>query len=643
MLAKRIRMRERRRESRAAPSTMGTQNANGNNSGERANASPPRHENRGDGSNLPSSSADTTATSGNAPNTSATTGISRTLPTSNVKSVPVTPLDLTSHRTHRKDTLEKHALRIEQEQYEKARVEYLSRIPLDDLTEDQRHEKRLLTGRIRAREKYRAKAAAKVGIKIEEQLGAEVVDAPAADIRLLILHEKKRKREKAEGGASNAGSESGGKGTKAERQAKRHERYKEEEEEYERLLAPSRSSKTLSEEEKERKKKLRSRIKSREWARARYAKVITVGLNGADDVRSTPISQGDRSVDGKEKDTDDRNASSAATQPATNESRPAGGITIGSVATQLPKPAKRKRYMNQQHKEELEAQKLRRYRDERKEYRRLRALSHSETAMSPEDTLKMRKLGRRIACRKWKRRQADAKNCTGPDQHTSNGGQAADGAEAGSNRMAKGSPVPKNTTLKTDGDLTDSVSSRLSGESSTQHQRLFRTAEQESAARAHPSALTRASKSLTARRRGGNQYDKDGIGKTRFGQEVRSYRDVIVADLLAWMEDFDGAFEDEFRLFLRMDAKYVAEALPRFAYTPQVLTFVKTRRVELLDLPGIANLLKCVKFWLVICAGHQLNLDCIFQGMQKAKKDIWLISHSYLLLWRQSQTSFGIL
>lgn len=594
MLAKRMRMREKRREKRAAASTSGEQIVSENGSREGANAPVPRHENRGESANLPITSAETTATSGSATNGSAPIGVPNTLPTSELQSVPVTPLDLTSHRTHRKDTLEKHASRIQQEQYEKARVDYLSRIPLADLTEEQRHEKKLLTGRIRAREKYRAKAAAKVGIKIEEQLGVEVVDAPSADIRLVILHEKKRKRDKMEDGASDAGSELGGKGIKSERQAERLERYKAEEEEYERLLALSQSRKPLSEEQKQRKNKLRIRIKSREWRRARSAKVLTVGLNSADDIKPIPIGQGNQSVDGKEKGSDGLDATSAASQSTTNQSRPASSVAIGSVPTQLSKPTNPRRYMTQRHKEEREAQKLRRYRDERKEYRRLRALSHSENAMSPEDKLKFRKLGRRIACRKWKRKQAAVKNSTGPDEDRNN----IDHVGAGTEPVANGSQVQKETTLRKDGDSTDPVASLPSGESSTQHKGLSPGNEQEGAKRTQLSASTRASSSSTKRRRGDNQYDKDGIGKTRFLQELRSYHDDIIADLLAWVDAFDGDFEGEFRLFLRMDAKSVADVLPQFEYAPQLLTFVRTRRLELLDLPGIANLLKCVQFWL---------------------------------------------
>jgi hypothetical protein len=595
-------MREKRRESRAAATT-------GQPSVKAGTATSP-DDNRDQSSNPPSASANTYTVAGSAQDTSDSAGASRDITSPAVKAAPVTPLDLTSYRTHRKDTLEKHALRAAQEQYEKARVDYLRGIPLGDLTEEQRREKTMLAARIRTRERYRAKAAAKVGIDVAEQLGTEIVDVPAADLRLLVLHEKKRKRERTEDGASAAGSETAPKGRKGERQAKRLERYKAEQEEYERLLALSRTRVPLSEEEKERKKKLRIRIKSREYARAARDAKVTAEPKLFETVDVTLTGQGEETSESAQNKMGDTGATSTALQPAAKE--PPVTEEIDSKPTPLPqRPIKPTGYLSQKAKEEFEAQKLRRYREERHEYRRLRALSQAKTAMTPEDLIKSRKLGRRIACRKWKRRQADAKTSSGPQRDANDSGEALNVNEAGPKRGAKASQTRQETPLQEVDGLRTSAASALSGDPNIQRDGIPRPVKPDGVSCGQPIATTDAGVSASSinRSRTRNQHDKDGIGKTRFSQEIRSYHDAAVANLSAWSDNFDEEFENEIQLFLCSDAKTVSDTLPQFLYTPQLLAFMKSRRMEMLDLPGIARLLKCVTPWLT--GRSWPNLFCV--------------------------------
>lgn len=373
------------------------------------------------------------------------------------------PLDLTSYRTHRSDTLEKHAAKIEQEQYEKARSEYLSRIPINQLTAEQKREKRTLTQRVRARERYRAKAAAKVGLKVEEHV-MHMVDAPTADLRLLVLHERKRKRQ------SDARS------AQDERQAKKTERYEEEEEEYERPLALPLES--LSKEDRDSMVKLGSRIRSREWRRAQSAKVITAGLKRERTSEADPEDQVTKDVG--------RNVS-----PTTQES------------------------------------------------------STSDVAKDPRAT---------------------------PVES----GQA----QIGDPREDRAVPEPPVETPQTSEPVKRKRGrppKKLDAAGSTDQTTMI---------------VVATSEATEQRTRRANQYDESGIGRTRFAQELKTYQDAKASEFLSFCDLCDSELEEAFRLLLRVNVKAVGKLLRESRFAPQLYAFVQGRRLDLLDLPGIARFLR---------------------------------------------------
>lgn len=390
----------------------------------------------------------------------------------------VLPFDLTSYRTHRPDTLDKHASKIEQERYEKARSEYLSRIPLSELTADQKREKRTLTERVRSRERYRAKAAAKVGLKVEEQV-MDMVDAPTADVRLIVLHERKRKRQ-SDAAASEA------------KRAKRTKRYEEEQEEYDRLMDLNAEA-PLSGEDKERTGKLGGRIRSREWRRAQAARALTAGLK-----RETTVEAG---MKGK--------ADGAA------------GISNNVVQDA-----------------------------------RVNLADHvvQESSINPEQT---------------------TSNASVPPP-TLNNSEQTPAPLAVKPIKKKIEPAPEPL-----------VETRKSNESPRKRGRPARKLDDQPTP--NPSAPSRPLEQRSGRP---NQYDQSGIGKTRFTQEVKAYRDVKVAELLSFCDHCDSGFEDEFRLFLRADVKAVGNILTEFRYAPQLYAFIDGRRLDLLDLPGIAKMMR---------------------------------------------------
>lgn len=378
------------------------------------------------------------------------------------------PLDLTSYRTHRPDTLEKHAAKIEQEQYEKARSEYLSRIPLKQLTAEQKREKRTLMHRVRSRERYRAKAAAKVGLKVEEHV-MHMVDASTADLRLLVLHERKRKRQSDARSAAD------------ERQAKKTKRYEEEEEEYERMLAlPSES---LSKEDRERMVKLGSRIRSREWRRAQSAKVITAGLKRERTSAADPEDQAVKDVGGIGNPPTITDPPQNSTTADVTKERPAAPIESGQAQIS----------------------------DSRKD-----EAVPEPPVVTPKTSEPVKKKRGRPP------KKPDASGLT--------------------------NQIP----------ITAPVSFEATGQ----------------------------------RRRRPNQYDESGIGKTRFVQEIKTYQDAKASELQSFCNLCDSDLEEEFRLLLRVNVKAVGNLLRESRFAPQLYAFVQGCHLDLLDLPGIAKLLR---------------------------------------------------
>ncbi|KAJ9091203.1 hypothetical protein QFC19_009199 [Naganishia cerealis] len=187
-------------------------------------------------------------------------------------------LDLKSHKTHRPDTLEKHIARIAQEEYEKARAEYLARVPLQELTEAQKREKRTLTERIRARERKRLKSAEKAGLVLDTHRTA-VLDAPQADIRLCVLYQKKSKRKRADTDDTNDDSESP--------HSKRLQRHLSEQQRLDYLKRLRTLANPLSEDEKKEMKTLRARIKMRNQYYKQNAGKLEAGVKQELSLRST--------------------------------------------------------------------------------------------------------------------------------------------------------------------------------------------------------------------------------------------------------------------------------------------------------------------------------------------------------------------
>lgn len=634
MLAKRIRMREKRRERvlmgagdgepRVETSTtgengvsqIGTTSVDSTDASQAVAAALGGHSNPGGGTTLPSTTANGTTDNAQPENAPSINSPAERLVTvaasTDVPMAHVPPLDLTSHRTHRRNTLDKHAARIEQEQYEKSRSEYLCRIPLIELTDEQKREKKLLTDRVRSRERYRAKAAAKIGLKVDEQV-IQVVDAPAADLRLFILHEKKRKREKMDG--NTTGSESVSNETKDERRAKRLERYQSEQEEYERLLARSQFKNLMSAEERQTMLKLGNRIRSRECARAKAAKSLTSGLQRAETVESRPGDGEVSSVDGDEKAGHKRKSIPEETQPSTEDLSNAGG-NAGESATPPSKGlVKQRKGLSQKTRDKRQAKKLQRYKNEQDEYQRLRTLFRAKTALSTEDSQKMLKLGHRIRAREWARKKAVKALTNGQLPDKSADAMAANDTGSKASTQDESTQSRGENALQAVDNPTDAVFSQMSKERIEKKPGQLQQIKRDLL---RPSATSPASISSKQGGRRGNQYDENGLGKTRFKQELKTYHDAKVVELSAWLDDCDDNFEDEFRLFLRIGAKSVPETLHSFRYAPQLHAFVETRRMDLLDLPEIAKLLRCVQMWLV-SAGRIISNELIRFASSHAK------------------------
>ncbi|GHJ88245.1 hypothetical protein NliqN6_4647 [Naganishia liquefaciens] len=405
------------------------------------------------------------------------------------------PLDLTSHRTHRSDTLAKHATKIVQEQYEKARAAYLARIPRDQLTAEQKHEKRTLGQRVRARERYRAIAAAKVGLKVEE-LGMHMVDAPTADVRLLVLSERKRRR--------STGQSRDGPAAEREGQAQRHQRYAEEEDEYERMLAMPAES--LSKEDRDTMLKLGSRIRSREWRRAQSTRVMTTGLK-----RERTVEMDADAAQGAE------DAGEMANLPSAADSIQAS-TTINNV-------------------------------------------------QKPVVVLELRQTQTSASCKN----QAIA-------------AEAPDGTPETAEPIKRKRGRPPKTPAAVQSAETVEPIKRKRG-------RPPKTAVPAQSIDSTTTAAPAHVKPSEQRTRRANQYDDLGIGKTRFAQELKAYHDSIALEFVSFCNLCDRELEEEFSLLLRVNAKAVESLLKESRYAPQLYAFAQGRRLDLLDLQGMAKLL----------------------------------------------------
>lgn len=209
-------------------------------------------------------------------------------------------LDLKNYRTHRADTFEKHAARLAKEEYEQARAEYLTRVPLHELTVEQKREKRTLNDRIRARERKRLKAAEAAGLA-SETINPPLLDIPQADIRLLILSAKRSKRKRdQENNEIESNLSERVQQHRAEQERLEHLtrlKWGKTEDEAAELIEEKRRRLT-KDEEKER-KTLRSRIKARNWYRSQTAEKLGIKLKKEINSQLTDTSQQELEEDRK--------------------------------------------------------------------------------------------------------------------------------------------------------------------------------------------------------------------------------------------------------------------------------------------------------------------------------------------------------
>lgn len=244
-----------------------------------------------------------------------------------------------------------------------------------------------------------------------------------------------------------------------------------------------------------------------------------------------------------------------------------------------------------------QSRRLERYSSEQNRYDHLRGLADAGAPMSEDEMAEMRKLCNRIKARKWYYKRTLQSLELGAEQE-----HVPEAVAVPLQDIGDGEPMPPASggvqdpvvtdTLpeQEDDDATDAMTANPPGEERKRKRGRPRKIKPEPNAEKQEEAISLFQKEGQGRQT--NQYDDDGVGRTRFRQELKRHYITKVDDLTTFIDHCDAEFEMEFRLLLRSAVHVVENMLRESRYASQLRTFAIRRRLELLDFQNLVKLLE---------------------------------------------------